>query len=169
MTDCFKFAVASLLLCVCAMRTTEAGSIDRVPFDADHWTLSSPAQLSSPEGFPRGMLTLPSGVADLKGALFSHGTIEFDLKPIEEGIAGIRFHRKDAATAELVYLRAGSECPASNDCIQYAPITHGLMQWDIYPQFQNGARSWSRLAIVGKQTPAAMVGACACDWMMSGD
>jgi hypothetical protein len=98
------------------------------------------------------MLTLPTGVADLKGGLFSQGTIEFDMKPIEEGIAGIRFHRKDATTAELVYLRAGSECPASNDCIQYAPITHGLMQWDIYPQFQNGApvseHGWNHVRLI---------------------
>jgi hypothetical protein len=145
-------AISSGLLFMCAMRTTEAGSMDRVPFDADHWTIDSPAGLSDPEGFPLGMLTLPTGVADLKGVRFSQGTIEFDMKPIEEGIAGIRFHRKDAATAELVYLRAGSECPASNDCIQYAPITHGLMQWDIYPQFQNGApvseHGWNHVRLI---------------------
>lgn len=102
-------------------------------------------------------MTISDGDAVMNGARFSSGVIEFDLKPLDEGISGIRFRRRDSETAELVYVRAGADCRASNDCIQYAPINHGLMQWDLYPRFQSAAplleRGWNhiRLQVAGRR------------------
>ena len=102
-------------------------------------------------------MTISAGEAALNGLTFSSGTIEFDVKPIDEGITGIRFRQHDAETSELVYVRAGGDCRASNDCIQYAPVDHGLMQWDLYPRFQSAAplleRGWNhmRLQVAGRR------------------
>ena len=104
------------------------------------------------EGFPNGRMTVVDGFATLKGATFAEGTIEFDMKPLAFSDTGIQIHRRDADTAEFIYLRADPDCPAANDCVQYAPITHGRMQWNIYPQYQNGApiseKGWNHMRIV---------------------
>ncbi|QYE36852.1 DUF1080 domain-containing protein [Polymorphobacter sp. PAMC 29334] len=104
------------------------------------------------EGFPNGRMTVLDGFATLKDAVFSEGTVEFDMKPLAFADTGIQIHRQDADTAEFIYLRADPDCPAANDCVQYAPITHGRMQWNIYPQYQSSApiseKGWNHLRIV---------------------
>ena len=65
------------------------------------------------------------------------------------------FYRQDWAEGEFVYLRADPDCPAANDCIQYAPITHTMMGWNIYPNYQGPApispTGWNhvRIEVVG--------------------
>ena len=104
------------------------------------------------EGFPNGRMTVVNGFATLKDAIFAEGTVEFDIKPLGFSDTGIQIHRRDADTAEFIYLRADPDCPAANDCVQYAPITHGRMQWNIYPQYQNSApisdKGWNHMRIV---------------------
>jgi hypothetical protein len=104
------------------------------------------------EGFPLGLLRVNGGGATLKNLDFADGTIEFDIQPIGQDIPGISFRRRDDATAEEFYLRPGPNCPASDDCIQYAPVTHGLMLWDIYPEYQAGAPirpdGWNHIRLV---------------------
>ncbi len=104
------------------------------------------------EGFPNGRMTVVDGFATLKGATFAEGTIEFDMKPLAFSDTGIQIHRRDSDTAEFINLRADPDCPAANDCVQYAPITHGRMQWNIYPQYQNSApiseKGWNHMRIV---------------------
>ncbi len=85
-------------------------------------------------------MTLNEGIASSKVAQFSTGTIEFDIKPIGYDDAGIIFHRRGAEDGEFFYLRANPDCPAADDCIQYAPITHKLMGWNIYPNYQRPAQ-----------------------------
>ena len=78
-------------------------------------------------------------VAASTDARFSNGTIDFDIKPLAYSDTGIIFRRQGNEAGEIVYLRGNPDCPAADDCIQYAPITHGLMQWDIYPDQQGPA------------------------------
>ena len=119
------------------------------PMSANAWTMEPPipsmggeaasAKFARYEGMPTGTMTLNEGVADSKTARFSTGVIDFDIKPLGYDDAGVVFHRESSAEGEFVYLRANPDCPAANDCIQYAPITHTMMAWNIYPNYQGPA------------------------------
>jgi len=104
------------------------------------------------EGFPQGLMELKSGSAALKGLALANGTIEFDIKLTGEGSPGIRFHQVGRESAEQIYLRPGADCAVSQDCLQYAPIMHGAMLWDAFPQFQRPApifpQGWNHFKIV---------------------
>ena len=140
-----------IVICLMSLYTPAARSTDQTMSAAD-WDAPADTTFERREGFPSGIMTLPRGIAVLKNASFSNGTIEFDLKPLEFSDTSIQLRREDANDSEFVYIRADPDCPAANDCIQYAPITHGLMQWDLYPQFQAPApvseKGWNHLKIV---------------------
>jgi hypothetical protein len=116
---------------------------------ADTWTMEPPipsmggeagsAKFERYESMPTGTMTLNEGVAASKIARFSTGSIDFDIKPIGYDDAGVVFHRQGSEDGEFVYLRANPDCPAANDCIQYAPITHTMMGWNIYSNYQGPA------------------------------
>ncbi len=134
---------------------------------AEHWRLAGPdraepkadAVFMTREGFPQGALILKAGGVALDGLNFRNGTIEFDVKPIGEDMPGIRFRQRGAPgvqDAEEFYVRNFSECRASDDCVQYAPVIHGFMLWNVYPQFQSQAfvvEGWNhvRLVISGRR------------------
>lgn len=102
------------------------------------------------------LLRVNSGAAELKGAPFSDGTIEYDVEelPDSDGMdfPSVRFRQRDSGTAEQLYLRPHAGCITSNDCIQYAPVVHHLLMWDIYPEYQRGgpiqASGWNHLKLV---------------------
>ena len=125
-----------------------------VELDDAHWQVAGAAEFSRPEGFPHGLLTLKDdkSVAELVGADFGDGVIEFDMKPIGEGnIPGIRFRKQGEATAEEFYLRTLPDCQAENDCIQYAPVLKGTLLWNVYPQYQSKApvhEGWTHFRLV---------------------
>ena len=137
------------------------------PMQADAWTLapatgwagSTPGTSSFAryEGMPTGTMTVNEAVIESANAHFSNGTIEFDIKPLGYSDAGIIFRRHGTDSGEFFYLRANPDCPAADDCIQYAPITHGLMQWDIYSDDQGPApispTGWNhvRLVVAGQK------------------
>ena len=142
---------ATSLLASCALGPLEPPS-DRTtsyPMSADAWTMEPPllsmgdaaaaARFARYEGMPAGTMTLNEGVAASNTARFSTGVIDFDIKPLGYDDAGVIFHREGSADGEFVYLRADPDCPAANDCIQYAPITHTMMAWNIYPNDQGPA------------------------------
>ncbi len=119
------------------------------PMTASAWSLAPPIgwvgtapgslRFARYEGMPAGTLTVNEAVAASTDARFSNGTIDFDIKPLAYSDTGIIFRRQGNDSGEIVYLRGNPDCPAADDCIQYAPITHGLMQWDIYPDEQGPA------------------------------
>lgn len=131
---------------------TSATATVSYPMVATGWVAEEGTTFATSEAFPAGVMTLPKGIAQASAAQFSEGTIEFDMKPLEYSDTGVIFRRSDADTGEFLYLRANPDCPAANDCIQYAPITHGLMQWDIYPDHQGSAplseKGWNHLRLV---------------------
>jgi hypothetical protein len=92
------------------------------------------------------------GKAALKGENFRNGTIEFDIRPLDDGMPGIEFHRQSTENMEILYLRPSPECPVAQDCIQYVLRVHGVMPWEMYPNFQTAApvreRGWSHIKLV---------------------
>ena len=106
------------------------------------------------EGFPQGAIVLKSGSVALDNLSFRDGTIEFDMKATDQDIPGIQFRRHGEPghqDAEEFYLRSFPECRASNDCIQYAPVIHGFMLWNAYPQYQTQAPildGWNHFKLV---------------------
>lgn len=137
------------------------------PMTADAWKAAPPvawvgsvAAVSSfarYEGMPTGTMTVNGGIMESATAHFLNGTIEFDIKPLGYDDTGIIFRRKGAESGEFFYLRANPDCPAADDCFQYAPITHELMQWDIYSDMQGPAQiaptGWNhvRLVVAGQK------------------
>ena len=133
-----------------------------VPLTAAHWRpvdiqvnspLKARLQFLHQEAFPNGLLRLDSGSALLSDVSFATGTVEFDIKPLPgDGLPGIRFHQRDGGTAEDFYLRPSTDCPASQDCLQYAPVTHGRMLWDLFVQDQKPApirpTEWNHVRMV---------------------
>ena len=119
------------------------------PMSADLWTMepaivsmggeTGAATFARYEGMPTGTMTLNGGVAASRTARSAAGSIDFDIKPLGYDDAGVVFHREGSAEGEFVYLRADPDCPAADDCIQYAPITHTMMGWNVYPNDQGPA------------------------------
>jgi len=119
---------------------------------ADHWDTNNNAEFLRQLGFYRGLMRLNSGNAALKGITFSNGTIEFDVNTIGRGAPGIAFRQQDEGNFELLYLRPDPACPAFRACIQYAPQTHGVLLWDLFPQYQTRAplreNGWNHIKMV---------------------
>ena len=110
------------------------------------------ATFARDEGIPTGTMTLNEGVATLGEGTFAQGQIDFDIKPLGYNDAGIIFRRRGDDDGEFVYVRANPDCPAAQDCVQYAPVTRGLMGWNIYPNYQASApinaTGWNHLTIL---------------------
>jgi hypothetical protein len=144
-----------LALCLCPLSilpATQAAPPINVAMTAENWQTKENAEFFKQLGFYHGLMRLNSGTATLKGVNFSDGTIEFDVNTVGRGMPGIAFREQDERTFELVYLRPDPACPAFRACIQYAPNTHGVLLWDLYPQFQNRAplreSGWNHIKLV---------------------
>ncbi len=140
---------AAFLFCLSATGLSAALPI-KVPLTADRWQpvqdADNPAKTDvefiGHEGFPQGAIVLKNGSVALNGLSFRNGTLEWDMKATDQDIPGIQFRRHGEPghqDAEEFYLRSFPECRASNDCIQYAPVIHGFMLWNVYPQYQTQA------------------------------
>jgi hypothetical protein len=150
-----KDALNRMALCVCILsalpiaRGTEPITITMT---ADHWQTKENAEFLRELGFYHGLMRLNSGAAVLKDLTFSDGTIEFDVNTIGRGAPGIAFRQQDEGNFELVYLRPNPNCPAFRACIQYAPQTHGVLLWDLFPQYQTRAplreNGWNHIKMV---------------------
>jgi hypothetical protein len=86
-----------------------------------------------------------------KGVSFRNGTIEFDVQPFAMG-TGLGFRRRGNNNFEYFYMRPNGKCPQSPDCLQYAPQTHGVLLWDVFPQFQAASPihdgEWNHIKVV---------------------
>jgi hypothetical protein len=119
---------------------------------ADQWQTRENAEFLRQLGFFHGLMRLNSGNAVLKGITFGGGTIEFDVDTIGRGAPGIAFRQQDDDNFELLYLRPDPNCPAFRACMQYAPQTHGVLLWDLFPQYQTRAplreNGWNHIKMV---------------------
>src|SRR5215472_409213 len=123
-----------------------------IAMTAERWQTKENAEFLRQLGFYQGLIRLNSGNAVLKGVTFSDGTIEFDVNTIGRGAPGIAFRQQDEGNFELLYLRPDPNCPAFQACIQYAPQTHGVLLWDLFPQYQSRAplreNGWNHIKMV---------------------
>jgi hypothetical protein len=149
------FVQIRIVLCVCCLSSlpiAQAAEPITINMTADHWQTKENAEFLRQLGFYHGLMRLNSGDAVLKGITFSDGTIEFDVNTIGRGAPGIAFRQQDEKNFELLYLRPDPACPAFRACIQYAPQTHGVLLWDLFPQYQTRAplreNGWNHIKMV---------------------
>jgi len=150
-----KPALFRIAFCVCflsALPIALGAEPIAINMTADHWEAKENAEFLRQLGFYQGLMRLNSGDAVLKGVTFSDGTIEFDVNTIGRGAPGIAFRQQDDNNFELLYLRPDAACPAFRACIQYAPQTHGVLLWDLFPQYQTRAplreSGWNHIKMV---------------------
>jgi hypothetical protein len=148
------------LLLLSSSGRAQAGRAARAPaaepiavaMTAERWQAKDNAEFVRQLGFYRGLLRLNSGSAVLRGVTFASGTIEFDVNTIGRGSPGIAFRQQDDDNFELLYLRPDPACPAFQACMQYAPQTHGVLLWDLFPQYQTRAplrdNGWNHVRMV---------------------
>ena len=150
-----KDALNKIALCLCflsALPIALGAEPITISMTADHWQTRENAEFLRQLGFYQGLMRLNSGDAVLKDLMFSDGTIEFDVNTIGRGAPGIVFRQQDENNFELLYLRPDPACPAFRACIQYAPQTHGVLLWDLFPQYQTRAplreTGWNHIKMV---------------------
>jgi len=141
---------------------------------ADRWHADADVEFLQYKGM-ESLLIKKEGVAVLNGVTFRDGTIEFDVDGTGQTGGGIGFRRRDGDTYEDFYLRPDPNCATAPVpfCIQYAPHTHGVLLWDLFPQYQAPApvreSGWNHVRLVisgrrmhvfvnGDKTPSLKVG-----------
>lgn len=171
----FLALTTGLLLC----RAQSAEPI-KIQMTASQWTLTGSADFGSHDGQPTIELKagnsaqrIRTGGAVLNDMIFRNGTIEFDVLATGSMGAGFGFRRTDDKNFEDFYLRPRDNCDRAEDCMQYAPNTHGVLLWDLFPQYQSPApvknNEWNHLKFVingqrmnifvnGATTPTFQVG-----------
>jgi hypothetical protein len=172
--DAFRFlAPVALVLALAAGTGTVADAQRRdVPMTADQWQLIlGKAEFKDHKG-KQSLVMIAEGGAKLNDLIFRNGTIEFDVDPVAMG-AGLGFRMRDDDTFEMLYFRPKADCATAPDCTQYAPYTHKVLLWDVFPQYQAPAplrqNEWNHVKVVvsgkrmnvfvnGATSPALAVG-----------
>ena len=148
----FLSAVTNGLLAQTPVPIVQGAESITIPMTAERWQAKENAEFLQQLGFYHGLMRLNSGDAVLKGITFGDGTIEFDVNTIARGAPGIAFRQQDEGHFELLYIRPDPNCPAFQACIQYAPQTHGVLLWDLFPQYQTRAplreNGWNHIKMV---------------------
>jgi len=133
-----------------AFGTAASAEPIKVPMTPDRWQIEGSAEFKPYKGAEA--LVLTKGAAILKDLAFSNGTIEFDVDPTGTMGAGIGFRMRDKETFEDFYLRPSANCAKAWDCTQYTPFTHGVLLWDLFPQYQAPAPlrqgEWNHVKLV---------------------
>lgn len=149
---CFLAALTNGLFAQKPLPITPGAEPITITMTADRWQTKENAEFLEELGFYHGLMRLNSGDAVLKGVTFSDGTIEFDVNTIGRGAPGIAFRQQDEDHFELLYFRPDANCPAYQACIQYAPQTHGVLLWDLFPQYQTRAplreNGWNHIKMI---------------------
>jgi hypothetical protein len=142
-------------LCACvllALPIARGGEPITVTMTAEHWQTKENAEFLRQLGFYHGLIRVNSGLATLKGVTFGNGTIEFDVNTVGRGAPGLIFRQQDENNFELLYFRPDPNCPAFGACVQYTPQTHGVLLWDLFPQYQMRAplreNGWNHVKMV---------------------
>jgi len=135
-------------------KAVAAAAAIKVPMTAEHWQSDS-AAFEKIQGMDAIALH-QGGTAIAKDITLKDGTIEFDVQPMVMG-TGMVFRRRDEKTYEMFYFRPNGKCAEAPDCLQYAPETHNILLWDVFPQYQvpapihDGEWNHVKLVISGKR------------------
>jgi len=122
-----------------------------VAMTADRWeTVFGTMEFKEYKG-AQAMVMTAEGAAKVNGLTLGNGTVEFDVEPGAMG-AGLAFRMQDMTTLEMLYFRPQPNCATAPDCVQYAPFTHGVLLWDVFPQYQSPAalrqNEWNHVKVV---------------------
>jgi len=131
----------------------------KIPMTADRWKttagtvnfvdyMGKPSVELKPGNFAQH---IKSGAVTLDGLNFRNGTIEYDVASTADMGAGFIFRKADEDNYEMFYLRPRPKCEEAPDCVQYAPQTHGVLLWDVFPQYQGPAPlhpGWNHVKLV---------------------
>jgi len=145
-----------VLLAIGAVWGTEP---TKIAMTASHWKTEGNAEFIKKDGFDSlelkpgsAALKVMTGRAVLNDLTFRNGTLEYDVETTGSMGAGFAFRRRDKDTYEDFYLRPRPNCAAAPDCVQYAPETHGVLLWDLFPQYQSAAplkeSGWNHVKLV---------------------
>lgn len=146
--------LAPVVAALSGTATAHAADRQAIPMTADRWTLSADAKFVEHRGVPAIEFgkSLMGAEALIKDLIFKDGMIEFDAEPVQRMGPAIAFRRRDGQVFESFYLRSFPDCATRVDCVQYAPVVHGVLMWDIYPAHQAPARvksgEWNRVKMV---------------------
>jgi len=152
-------ALLALLLPIGSQLARAEGPL-KIPMSADRWsTVAGTVNFVEYMGKPSIELKagnykehIPSGAAALKDLTFHDGTIEYDVAATTDMGAGFIFRGADKDNFEEFYLRPRPKCEDAPDCVQYAPQTHGVLLWDVFPQYQGPAPlrqgDWNHVKLV---------------------
>jgi hypothetical protein len=156
----YMVSVIVLGLCL-SPRHDLARAAEQIKFamTAEHWTTTGEVEFVQRDGYDALQLNpgnsaahKMTGQAVLNDFTFRNGTIEYDVEPLGSMGAGIGFRRRDKDTYEDFYLRPRANCSEAADCTQYAPQTHGVLLWDLFPQYQAPAPlregEWNHIKLV---------------------
>ncbi|HEX4228765.1 MAG TPA: hypothetical protein VHZ07_08845 [Bryobacteraceae bacterium] len=159
MKNSFCLRAVSLCLLI-AIHSAQGGERLKIPMTAGRWTttagqvefvehLGAPAIDLKPGNYAKH---IASGQAVLNGLIFRNGTIEYDVDARSGMGAGFVFRKTDEKSYEMFYLRPRPKCEEAPDCIQYAPQSHGVLLWDVFPQYQSPAPlhqgEWNHVKLV---------------------
>ena len=157
----FRFSQLALplLLCLAPCDWSVAAEAVQVEMTPEHWQADGEVSFSKSERYPHGVMRVTGAGAILKGTTFGNGTITYDINEDgdEQETSGIWFRRQNAEVAEDFYLRPFTSCASTAECLQYAPVSRGNVQWDVYPEYQAAAplklKGWNhvKLVISGKR------------------
>lgn len=130
-----------------------AQTADHIEMSAKQWTTTATVTfLPSVDGVGPVMAAPSGSRAILRDLEFTDGTIEYDVRPKNGSIAGLKFRSVEQQTADAFYLRAKPDCDRSPSCIQYMPYHHGAYEWDLYPEYQTHAPiradEWNHIKLV---------------------
>lgn len=141
-------------------RTAQAAEPGKIPMTADRWTtLAGTVNFVEHQGKPSIELQpgdykkgIPAGMASLKDFQFGNGTIEYEVAADGGMGASFMFRAASKDNFEMFYLRPRPNCQEAPDCVQYAPQVHGVLLWDVFPQYQGPAPlhsgQWNHVKLV---------------------
>jgi hypothetical protein len=149
----------ALLFCIASCKSSVAAEAARVDMTPERWLADGKVSFRTSELYPHGVMQVTGAGAVLKDTTFGNGTIEYDINEDgdEQETSGIWFRRQSAEVAESFYLRPFADCASTAECVQYAPVSRGNVQWDVYPEYEAAApvklKGWNhvKLVISGKR------------------
>jgi hypothetical protein len=144
-----------------------AMAADPVAMKAEAWTVRGDGEFADYKGFAALKLKQTSAQAVPNGILIANGSIEFDVETQGAMGVGIGFRRIDGENYEDFYFRPKPNCATAIDCMQYAPMVHGVLLWDFFPQYQrpaplaDGAWNHIKLTVAGERLSISVNGTLA--------
>jgi hypothetical protein len=156
-----RYATGTLFCLLSVYRPAWGAEPIKFRMTAEHWKADGNFEFGRHDGLDSLALKpgdatkkLKTGFAVLNDFSFANGTIEFDVHPAWAMGTGIAFRRgeKNTDDYEYFYLRPQANCAEAVDCIQYAPQTHGVLLWDVFPRYQSPAPlregEWNHVKLV---------------------